>query len=258
MKQIAVEQRYPYEDIESLLPTEQYSALVIQYGEKMIRDKAIELINSQPEVDFGRYAEFNNELEELNCPVLTTNIDSFLHKEGSKERSFDNDNAHGKGHHKSIKTIYKCWSTKDLQSSNDGYGIWHLNGYSGDKETVRFGLIDYVKLCTRLSKPIQDVRQGKAESLLAPFFNYKLCIIGLCLDEAEFLIRWLLLTKAHIVSKGGVNKILGWYLYANADKDSKHSKKIRCNTLQFLRTVGIVPVEFEKYDDLYMSLFNVK
>ena len=84
-------------------------------------------------------------------------------------------------------------------------------------------------------------------------------MIGLRLDEAEFFLRWLLLRKTQVYNKQGTNSrtILGWYCYAPLTEINNNTQKQQ-SIIQFLRTVNIKPVQFENYDSIFQSLFDIK
>lgn len=259
MQQIALEKGADYKSIKSLLPTKKYSALVLELGEEAIRDTVIEKTTKEGMVDKDRLVSFNDILKTLDCPVLTTNIDSYL--DGGQKKSLGQFYQHCSNPHQSIETLFEYWSIEELEEADSGYGVWHINGHNAMKDTIRFGLVDYGKLCAR----VFDLTNGwslrkKTHTWLDPFLNNQLCIIGLNLDDAEFFIRWLLLRKAHILKKEGkcsAPDASGWYCYVPKKKCSKDWAS-QNKILQFLRVVYIEPIPFKDYNSIYLSLFDIK
>lgn len=263
MEDIAKTMGSDYESIKDLLPTERYSALALKFEEKEVRDAVIIKSTREAKMDSKRLANFNYALKKLDCPVLTTNIDSNLDGNCTRPMMLDCNysSRHRQRVHSSMETLYKYWGDDKLNEADKGYGVWHINGHYSLPETIRFGLSDYGKLCGRVFELTHSWHSDqKTCTWLDPFLKNPLCIIGLDLNNAEFFIRWLLLRKAHILKKEGKGAPLnssGWYCYVPKKKCSKEWDSQK-RTLQFLRTVNIEPVPFKNYDSIYLSLFDIK
>lgn len=248
---------FNFQSIDSLELTEQYSAMVLSKGENTIREQVIK--KTCHLISRSAFKRLNTKLRNYNCPILTTNIDSNLDP-NAKPRELDNnylikEKRLEELNHPSMWNLNHYWSDRELFYSSEGYAVWHIHGHYTKEETIRFGLVDYGKLLSRINLLLDGYTSESYDNRLIkrtwvyPFINNKLCIVGLSLKSVEVFIRWFLLRKAHIMkTEEGVSPILGWYLYTKQNDIGE-------GTLQFLHSVHIVTIKFNSYDELYQSLF---
>lgn len=142
-----------------------------------------------------------------------------------------------------------------LGGPDRGFGIWHVNGMSKYRRSVRLGLTHYMGSVERARGWLHKGQErrlfsGKnvhgwdgANTWLHIIFNKPLLIFGLALEENEVLLRWLLIERARYFRKFPERRRAGWYAYASENQ--------RPGKLYFLEGIGITPVRVDSYRDLY-------
>lgn len=222
---------------------EYYSMLLLKAkdraDEKSIQEYIKSLIHSWPnkaEYGFIKKALF----DKYDCPVLTTNVDTML---DGIEYSENEDSY--------VFPATLHYSKEGKENHLDGCSIWHINGTINHIESVRFGSIDYSKQIHRvyaeLDKNKSKGKDGWRNTWVRIITDKPLCIVGLGLELDEFFLRSLLLRKVRY--SNGLSEY-GWYCYTASDvlPDDKRD---------FLLCMGIEPVMFDSYDDMYGKLFGV-
>ncbi len=199
-------------------------------------------------------------IKNRNIPILTTNFDDLMGQslELKKPRIL-------KGHNK-IKgfTDLYPWSSyysgEELEHPNSGFAIWHINGMKYYQRSIKLGLSHYMKNVSRVDDLIKE-RIEKCDNAhrynrtwLKIFFEKRLVIFGLGLEENEIFLRWLLLQKKryrHILQNSDTDDRdpeCGWYIATSSGmKESGKGKKL------FLNAVGIEVHEVKDYDAIYKT-----
>ncbi|MBR6054098.1 MAG: hypothetical protein IKP46_02010 [Bacteroidales bacterium] len=243
---------------DSLSPTEHYSAMVLDRSEVAVRSR-LSTILSIKQSDRDAFSLINNALKKLDIPVLTTNVDVLL-DDGLNLY----DIPYGVSQNGNLNNLMRSsmwnlnhyFSSRELTDINRGFGVWHIHGTLSHEETLRFGLIDYGKLIARIDPSLVNIFKNDWElrnTWLQPFMKLKLCIVGVRISSVEIFLRWLLLRKAHIFKDClGTPNPGGWYLYPQCETEELK------DSLQFFRNVGITPVEFPKYKDIYDTVLELK
>lgn len=250
IERIAEKCSFEISSYEHLLPTEQYSALVYSLKEEIVKKCLIEEYNkSIPDNILKSFKEFSGIFEKYGVPVITTNIDSYLHLD---YHPFDiplSKNIYEKNPllaHSSMWSFNHYFAPKEINDSVKDFAIWHLHGHISHEESLRFGLIDYIKLMSRIYGSFFTVSNSpheKGRSWLEPILRNDLCILGLGLSYAEVGIRYLLMRRAQMLKCNSTDNKC-WYLYVSADD----------STIQFCKSIGITTVKFPSYSTLYDSL----
>lgn len=230
---------------ESLSLIEYYSLLELESGnDEGVLQKTIKSV-----VEGWRSTEIHkrilDSLRQYNRPVVTTNIDTLLHGELNE---YEVTGTLDGGNTSDEFPIHKYWAC----GKDDSFRLWHLNGVCSIPKSLKFGLVDYSKLTYRVSRMIDGCEKEKntyvvdkmPESWVKTMLSHPLCIVGLGLNEEEVFLRYLLLRKRHLKHHG----TLGWYCYTKEDK-MPYGKSM------LLRHMGISPVMFSSYDEMYTTLF---
>ena len=88
--------------------------------------------------------------------------------------------------------------------------------------------------------------------MLNIFFKKKLCFIGLGLDEAEILLRWLLFRRKVLWKYFHPNQnddFLGWFV--EKEGMTKEGKRLLLNSSK------LALIEFNTWDDIYKEIFDL-
>ena len=189
------------------------------------------------------YGAFLDVVKEGDCPVLTTNFDLSLKFQGKLDRF----RLKRKGF-----TRYYPWdtyfSTGQLTEAWEGFGIWHVHGFTTYPDSVRMGLSDYMGSVGKAREQIQSELSAQHPEVLPSLRNWldiwfrkPLIIIGLSLEEQEVFIRWLLIERMRYYSKFELKHPPIVLLLKNGN-DGNHP---------FLRNLEVEIVLAEKYLDLY-------
>lgn len=190
--------------------------------------------------------------EARSVPVLTTNFDEVLSEAG--HYSFRRLRS------KSFTDFYpwECYfAADDLADPCAGFGIWHVNGMTRYRRSIRLGLTDYMgsvhkargwlhRSDERLFGEKNQKRWPGAGSWMHIVFNKPLIVIGLALEENEAFLRWLLIERARYFKKFPMRRKAGWFTYKPDRSDDREAGK-----LFFLRAVGFECIPVESYDELY-------
>lgn len=212
-----------------------------------------------------KHKQIQKSFEKWNVPVLTTNFDSML-ETGYVRHLF----RHPKNlsHYRAMSDIYP-WDRYSAPNSNNilnpchNFAVWHINGFLDFNRSIKLSLTEYMAQVSHArgflhKKPdgIEDFSEKSHNywrgynTWLHVIFNCSLCIIGLGLNLDETFLRWLLIERKKYFNKDGVINHKGWYVYKNGDTFPE-GKKL------FLNSVGITPVPFNDYSDIYEKLLNL-
>ncbi|MBR2031586.1 MAG: SIR2 family protein [Alistipes sp.] len=195
-----------------------------------------------------------------NIPLLTTNYDATFEKSFEMtERKLALPNKK-----RSVDTYpYNYYYTKKggigLNSPNDGFGIWHINGMASHSRSIRLGLSDYMGLVERTRGMIHGrdrfgigLYEGCVDKTTNTWidiiFKKSLLISGLALEENEVFLRWILIQRAKWVnSTRSAQK--GWYIQGPKDNIDE-GKKL------FLKSVGFDIVKVPDYKVIYEDVWD--
>ena len=219
-----------------------------------VRNKTVETVKSWKPSDYVKTLE--GRLQEMDCPVLTTNFDRNL-EQGLQRRIMAT---------KQGFSDYYPWnvyySTQELNDPLDGFGVWHVNGMLDYPRSLRLSLSDYMNLTIRARKFIHsddalDTFDKKNISnwngyntWLHLIFNCNLCIIGLALDEQESFLRWLLIERTKYFKKYKNRKKKGWYVCCNSEIENQGKK-------MFLEYLGFEIICLADYKSIYETLLKI-
>jgi hypothetical protein len=184
------------------------------------------------------------------APILTTNFDLVLEAAAeAKEFSLFKP----RGSRKRPSDYYpweKYQGLGKLGRPCDGFGIWHINGYTKHIRSIRLGLSDYMGCVTKCRPWI-----GKAENFpdwpgrdtwLDIVLQMPFVMFGLALDSQEVWLRWLLIQRAKHYKRQGCQMPKAWYVYPSNERGSAQDAKNF-----FLKSVGIKPLQVDDYDAIY-------
>jgi len=195
--------------------------------------------------------------EKWNVPILTTNFDQRLEK-GLSDKIYRK-----KDIPKNFSRFYpwsKYYTEENLLSKDPqkNFSIWHINGMCRYKDSIRFGLIDYMNIVAKtkdylyplISDNFIDEDKWKGyNTWLNIFMNSTLCIFGLSLDVNETYLRWLLIQRKIYHDKRSLKNCGGYYL---APDEVNIGKSI------FLEHLGIKVVKLKNHDELYKDFLELE
>lgn len=243
--------------------TEQYSAIVLAKGEEEVMTRLVD-INQKDLECTDRVKELNVALRKINIPVLTTNIDDLIDCDPTSGKAYPTyDFVYDGGKidnpreilHDSLWTLNNYFAPQELKSADSGYGVWHIHGHSSHQDTIRFGLVSYAKLIARLSRRLDTISDDNwllKNTWMNLLMKKRLCIVGLNISRVEFSLRYFLLRRCHIFKEiFGCPSPGGWYLYTKKEESDLEP------VLQFVKSVGIVPVSFDDYDPIYNTIIKI-
>ena len=262
IKQLAQKLSVDFDKYKGLDPTEQYSSIVLDKGEDTVLSELNNINNEHIEFT-SKVKELNTAFCQINIPVLTTNIDNIIDMNPDTGKVYPSHDFAYDGSklfdprtimHDSMWNLNHYFAQKELKSADSGYGVWHIHGHTSHVDTIRFGLVSYAKLISRLSKHLDNISDNNwllRNTWLNLLMKKRLCIVGLKISSVEFGLRYLLMRRCHIYKEiFGCPSPSGWYLYSKTEEcDLKP-------VLQFMRSVGIIPVPFDNYDSIYETIIK--
>lgn len=242
-------------DLDGISLTELYDILSLQTVEMTdARDEFIRKVNTI------QHSKYHDQLQEkliaINRPVLTTNFDSLL-EDGLKLHRFKSDLPF---------TAYypweSYWSNQELSSPESGFGIWHVNGMTKYKQSIKLGLSQYTQMAGKAKDLLHakgsaiDVYDGTSGSSwrgmttwFQIIFGCDLLIFGLGLEKDETFLRWLLFERAKYYDRFNGARRNGWYVCNRGE--IKSGKKL------FLENIGIEVVELNGFDEIYSVMLGI-
>lgn len=247
-------------DADGISDAECISRAVMALTQKNTNNIIRNEVKKQVSIKFSDKNRYNlkrciNYIYGLNAPILTTNFDTDI------EDSVDAKQQILRGKSRQYKfTDFYPWNLcncpdENLNSPQDSFSIWHINGIRTYPRSIRLGLCDYMGCVERARRIIQEksfsdyfhnVNQEEwsgNNTWLRIIFSKKLFIFGLGLEENEVFLRWLLIQRAKFLYIFN-NTISGWY-FGNNISDGKRF---------FLEQVGFEVYELNDYNILYDAL----
>ena len=190
-------------------------------------------------------------------PVLTTNFDGNLESDLSMYKLYKTE-----GKRRGF-TDYYPWnayfSQNRIHDPLEGFGVWHINGMTRYRRSIKLGLSEYINQTARARDFIHSDEKvmdfdGKNRSYwngsntwLHIIFNANLCFCGLGLDVNETFLRWLLLERARYFNKFPERKKKGWYVCCDEVSEGQRF---------FLENTGIEIIKLKNYKEVYEGLFE--
>jgi hypothetical protein len=212
------------------------------------------MINWKPQ---NHHKIITDRIKALNAPILTTNFEETFAK------TFDYRLLRTE---KEGFTDFYPWTTyhgeNQLELPTDGFGVWYINGMINYHRSLRLGLSHYMGSVNRartiLNKGNQErLFSGQKENnwnghktWLYIVFNKSLFIFGLCLEENETFLRWLLIQRAKYFKRFPERKHKGWYINKRNNNHTDQGKKL------FLQRVGFEIIELDNYEDIYENIWR--
>lgn len=199
-------------------------------------------------------------IRNLNVPLLTTNFDDVLSKSINVDFNVMQDS---NGNTKRTDWYpWNCYYGDKQTTPESGFGIWHINGMIKYHRSIMLGLCDYTRSLARARGIIQGKSifecenfNGKNQNYWAGYntwlhyiFNRSLFIFGLCLEENEVFLRWLLIQRAKYFSAYG-KPYKGWYVIGPCENIS-NGKKL------FLESVGFAIIRIDNYKTIYEDVWH--
>ena len=242
-----------------ILYTEFYNLLQVD-GEttEQLRQEVIAYTNQH-----YKPTAYHNQLQRIlmgwQVPVLTTNFDNCLEQGCSMYRMKNLDGPSRRF------TDYYPWevyySNHRLTDPLNGFGVWHINGMTKYRRSIRLSLSEYINQTSRASKFIHSDeslmnfdRKNKVfwngyNTWLHVFFNTHLCIFGLGLDVNETFLRWMMIERERYFRKFPDRRMKGWFIYTKKDQ-MEAGKRL------FLQSTGFEEVLLNDYEDMYEGIFG--
>lgn len=189
--------------------------------------------------------------EEYGIDILTTNFDHTLENvynfvidsEISRKRNF---------------TRWYPWNAYYTltKGKRDYPRIWHIQGDIQYVDSLKLTVHDYNRSMNHFNKYNPSKEKSMYYTIYSwvnIFFEKKLVIFGLALEEQEFFLRHMLYLKSQMrINK---NEIIGYFIYAKEDSslyDTSGLEKERMNRLRFFaEAIGLQMIEVKKYSDIY-------
>lgn len=218
--------------------------LVVEYTEE----------NYQP-TDYHKW--LCTKLQEWDVPVLTTNFDRNLEYDLKMYKLIKSE-----GKFRGFTDFYPWnayFSEERLHNPLDAFAIWHINGMTRYRRSLKLGLTEYINQTTRARDYIHSDEKvmdfdkknhsywNGSNTWLHIIFNASLCFCGLELDVNETFLRWLLLERARYFKKFPDRKKKGWYVCKD---DVSEGKRF------FLENTGIEIIKLRDYKEIYEGLFE--
>lgn len=231
----------------------EYYDINASINEKEIKEKLADIVGNWEKTDI--HEEFLSAFKNFNRPVLTTNID----------RLFDETERHtekviGTKRFSARYPFNLYYSDKTIHDVCNQFAIWHINGTINRKQSIKFGMTDYLLYFKRTNEIIHEVGEHLQNNTTTywhyqntwvnPFFNLPLVIIGLGLNEEEIFLRWLFIQREKLYKRYGINPMQSFYLYAERDSLSKG----KCH---FLKSLHITPIRYKTYASIYKDIFDI-
>lgn len=183
-------------------------------------------------------------------PILTTNFDLVLSSAAGAKR-FSMFRPHGSRKRESdYYTWWKYFASEPLNHAREGFGIWHINGFISHIRSIRLGLSDYMG-CVEHSRPwIMKARSfpdwSAEDTWLDVLFKMPLVVFGVGLEGQEVWLRWLLIQRAALHKRRGIERPPAWYVYPAEENDERQREK-----RFFLKCLGVEPYEVADYSAIY-------
>lgn len=212
------------------------------------------VVEAFPHLDNYKLKSLIEKLENLQAPILTTNFDTYM-----------SDSIEAKLFKLEDSKLYKFsdfypwnvyFSNKKLDNPLNGFGIWHINGMTRYKRSIRLGLCDYMGCVERARRILQGKNMNDfflnkdgsiwegANTWLNILFDKNLFIFGLTLDENEVFLRWLLIQRTKYSRMYNKN-LKSWFV----------CKNITLGKEFFLKNLGFDIIKLSEFDELY-DAFN--
>ena len=243
---------------DGILYTEFYNLLLMdEKTVEMVRQEVIEF-TKQHYHPSAYHQQLQKILMEWQVPVLTTNFDGCLEQGCTMYRM----KKQGVGSERF--TDYYPWETyfgkDELVHPLAGFGVWHINGMTRYKRSIKMSLTEYINQTARARKFIHSNDKlmdfdnknkpywNGSNTWLHILFNSNLCILGLGLDINETFLRWLMIERERYFRKFPARRKKGWYLYTKLDK-MEDGKRM------FLHSTGFEEVLLNDYREMYEGIF---
>jgi len=193
--------------------------------------------------------------EKWNVPIMTTNFDQRLEK-GLYYTIY-----RIKDFPKFFSRFYpwNVYYSEKLTPTDDpskNFSIWHINGMCIYKDSIRFGLLDYMNIVAKtkeylypLNSETSFVEKKWEGTWLNIFMDSTLCIFGLSLDVNETYLRWLLIQRKIYHDKRPLENLGGYYLTPDRVDRGKRF---------FLESLGIKVIKLKSYDELYKDFLELE
>lgn len=242
-------------DLDGISLTELFDILSLQtVDSNEARDEFVNRVNSIAHTDY--HDKLQRRLIDINRPVLTTNFDTLL-ETGLKLRRLETS--------RKFTAFYpweNYWGRNKLSSPVEGFGIWHVNGMTKYKQSIKLGLSQYTLMAARAKDLLLSrgssiyTYDGSAGSTWRGIntwfhiiFTCDLLIFGLNLGKEETFMRWLLIERAKFFDKNTGCRRKGWYV-CKIDEMTP-GKKL------FLESVGFQVIELNDYDEIYSEMLTI-
>lgn len=199
-------------------------------------------------------------LQKWDVPVLTTNFDRSLESELNMYKLYKEE-----GKKRGFTDMYPWnvyFSQKRINNPLDGFAVWHINGMTKYRRSLKLGLSEYINQTARArdfihsDEKVMDFDKKNRpywngyNTWLHVIFNASLCFCGLELDVNETFLRWLLLERARYFKKFPSRRKEGWFVCCNRDKMTEGKRF-------FLENTGIEIIRLRDYDEVYEGLFEI-
>ena len=240
--------------------TELYDVMELEAEPSMLRESVVNMVNGWPVQEYHK--SLQAALLNLDKPVLTTNFD------GNLEEGLNKVIVEPLKKVKGFTGVYPwnvVYTNKENFTVQDiyGFGVWHINGMSEYKQSLRLGLSQYTLQSKRASEFIhsaasyEDNFRSKNQEIwrghntwLHLIFNCDLCILGLSIDTQETFLRWLLIERAKYFKKFPQRIRHGWYVGTRGD--------LTPGKQFFLEKTGFEIIELSSYEEIYKGLLDVQ
>ena len=193
---------------------------------------------------------------EKGSDILTSNFDSTLEK-AHNYVPFSRDKL-DKGF--TQRYPWQRYYSKNAKNNNEKKypKVWHIQGDAHYHQSLRLTVKDYTYSCNHFNKydPFnKKTIYHKTDTWVNAFFEKKLLIVGLALEEQEFFLRSLFYKKKKYIK----DEKAGWYICCREDTNlfgKKEATEIKGNDnykkLEFFaKAVGLELVTVDTWKEIY-------
>ena len=245
---IAKKNKSKLDSIPEMFPfTEVFDIIKIENDlpDKLLKNDFVEALKEIKETQAHRH--IIDLCREHKVDILTTNFDLSLENVYKYEPKSDISLKKGFTHWYPWQRYYT------INDKTNHIKIWHIQGDAHYPLSVKLSVKDYIYSYNHFNKydPLNNKSKfGKSYTWVENFFNKKLVIVGIGLEEQEFFLRQLLFKKKEY----NKSNFIGWYVYCEKDNNLFTSGKpsIKFKKLSFFaKAVGLKLYKVNNWDDIY-------
>lgn len=236
----SIPESFPYTEIFKII------SIKSEKEESLLKEEFIEKLKMIESTETQKYIV--DLCRQFNVDILTSNFDLTLEQVYNYEPMSDVKLDKG-------FTDFYPWQRyySDKKNSISHIKIWHIQGDAHYPRSLRLTVEDYIKNYQYFENydPLnKKSKYNQSVTWLNTFFEKKLLIIGVALEEQEFFLRQLLYKKKEYIKEN----IIGYYIVFKSDNQLfvKDKETTKYKRLQFFaKSVGLKIIILDKFSDIY-------